>query len=71
MEIRLAASRIVDALFTRLTGRPPTLITCRHKELTSCASNVRLLAVSPTQTTVQCYGDRNHLQIVLCDQTQL
>jgi len=55
-QIKLAVLRLVDSVMTKLTGRPPSinLLYNHHKELTSCASNVRLLTVSPSQTTVHC-----------------
>jgi len=84
-QIRLAIIRTVDTIITKITGRPPKIpIFIQDKgDFTSCASNIRLLGVSPTQTSAQCSAEgtnnagtsptpipetnQNHLNLFICD----
>ncbi len=62
-QIRVAVLRLIESVLTKISGRPQTiniLYYQQHKgEVTSCASNVRLINGSPSQTTVQCCPSSN------------
>lgn len=60
--MRLAVLRTVDTIMTKITGHPPKIpVFIQDKcDLTSCASNIRLLGISPTQTTNQCSAEGNN-----------
>lgn len=63
LQIRVAVLRLLESVLTKISGRPQSiniLYYQQHKgEATSCASNVRLINGSPSQTTVQCCPSSN------------
>lgn len=76
--MRVAVIRLIDWAVTKVTGRASVdiLYTYHKGDLTSCASNVKLMGISPTQTTVQCCSpspntDRKHsnlsIHLMICD----
>ncbi|CAL8114008.1 unnamed protein product [Orchesella dallaii] len=87
-EVRLAILRLIESVLTKISGRPQTINILYYQqqkgEMTSCASNVRLINGSPSQTTVQCCHSSNgvannearkvsnsHVHLMVCDQVSV